>query len=194
MSIATEISRLQTAKANIKTAIENKGVTVPSNALLDTYNTYIAQISGGGSTGLEYETGTYIPAEDIARPLISFTKTHTVPPAFLSITDVTTTEIQPSDSCIGMNWTDTYRLFNGGYQYSTTAWRYGTIQYIYRGTSTSSVNTGTQHMSYNSDNTGNSGTTYPRYWVSTDGFHPYTSSTSRYWRAGRTYKWFAVWV
>ena len=51
MSIATEISRLQTAKANIKTAIENKGVTVPSNALLDTYNTYIAQISGGGSTG-----------------------------------------------------------------------------------------------------------------------------------------------
>lgn len=48
MSIASEISRLQTAKADIKTAIEAKGVTVPSNAKLDTYDTYVAQISGGG--------------------------------------------------------------------------------------------------------------------------------------------------
>ena len=48
MSIATEISRLQTAKADIKTAIEAKGVTVPSSATLDTYNTYVSQISGGG--------------------------------------------------------------------------------------------------------------------------------------------------
>lgn len=47
MSIASEITRLQTAKGNIKTAIENKGVTVPSNATLDTYNTYVNQISGG---------------------------------------------------------------------------------------------------------------------------------------------------
>lgn len=48
MSIATEISRLQTAKADIKSAIEAKGVTVPSNATLDTYDTYVSQISGGG--------------------------------------------------------------------------------------------------------------------------------------------------
>lgn len=50
MSIATEISRLQTAKADIKTAIEDKGVTVPSNALLDTYDTYISQISSASSS------------------------------------------------------------------------------------------------------------------------------------------------
>ena len=31
MSISTEIIRLQTAKSNIKTAIEAKGVTVPSH-------------------------------------------------------------------------------------------------------------------------------------------------------------------
>lgn len=48
MSIATEISRLQTAKADIKTAIINKGVQVPNNALIDTYDTYIAQIQTGG--------------------------------------------------------------------------------------------------------------------------------------------------
>lgn len=47
MSIATQIQRLQTAKADIKTAIKNKGVTIPSNATIDTYPTYVSQISGG---------------------------------------------------------------------------------------------------------------------------------------------------
>lgn len=47
MSIATEIQRLQTAKANIKTAIEAKGVSVPSSAKLDVYDDYVAQIGGG---------------------------------------------------------------------------------------------------------------------------------------------------
>ena len=50
MSIASEITRLQTAKADIKTAIEAKGVTVPSSAKLDDYDTYVSQISGGGGT------------------------------------------------------------------------------------------------------------------------------------------------
>lgn len=49
MSIATEISRLQTAKADIKTAIEAKGVTVPSSAKIDVFDDYIAQIPTGGS-------------------------------------------------------------------------------------------------------------------------------------------------
>ncbi len=49
MSIASDLSRLQGAKANIKTAIENKGVTVPSEAKLDSYNGYIQQISGGSA-------------------------------------------------------------------------------------------------------------------------------------------------
>lgn len=49
MSIATEISRLQTAKSDIKSAIELKGVTVPSSAKLDTYDDYIADIQTGAS-------------------------------------------------------------------------------------------------------------------------------------------------
>lgn len=44
MSIASEISRLNTAKADIKTAIQNKGVVVPSDKKIDTYPTYIGQI------------------------------------------------------------------------------------------------------------------------------------------------------
>lgn len=49
MSIASEIERLQEAKSNIKAAIENCGVEVPSSAKLDVYHEYIAQISSANS-------------------------------------------------------------------------------------------------------------------------------------------------
>lgn len=57
MSVATEISRLQTAKSDIKTAIEAKGVTVPSSAKIDTYDDYIAAIPSGASDGYIDDAG-----------------------------------------------------------------------------------------------------------------------------------------
>ena len=48
MSIATEITRLQTAKADLKTAIEGKGVTVPSATTLDGYAELVGDIESGG--------------------------------------------------------------------------------------------------------------------------------------------------
>ena len=55
MSIATEIQRLQTAKADIKAAIENKGVIV-GDGTIDTYAEKIGEISagGGGDNPLDY--------------------------------------------------------------------------------------------------------------------------------------------
>lgn len=61
MSVASEIARLQNAKASIKTAIENKGVTV-GDIKLDAYSAKIDEISAGVEpTGtLEItENGTY---------------------------------------------------------------------------------------------------------------------------------------
>ena len=55
MSIATELTRIQQAKADIKTAIEAKGVTVPSSATIDTYDDYVSQISGGGGIPIPSE-------------------------------------------------------------------------------------------------------------------------------------------
>lgn len=46
MSVASEIARLQNAKASIKTAIENKGVTV-GDIKLDAYSAKIDEISAG---------------------------------------------------------------------------------------------------------------------------------------------------
>lgn len=64
MSIATEISRIQSAKTDIKDAIEAKGVTVPSSALIDTYDEYIDQIpTGGGNYDLSIRySNTSIPS------------------------------------------------------------------------------------------------------------------------------------
>lgn len=56
MSIANEIQRLQSAKADIKSAIEEKGVTV-GNGTIDTYAEKISQISSGGG-GAEINMGT----------------------------------------------------------------------------------------------------------------------------------------
>ena len=53
MSIASEITRLQVAKADIKTAIESKGVSVPSSALIDEYPGYVDAIQQGGAPSLQ---------------------------------------------------------------------------------------------------------------------------------------------
>lgn len=49
MSVTSEITRLQNAKADLKTAIEGKGVTVSSSTKLDGYAALVDSISGGGS-------------------------------------------------------------------------------------------------------------------------------------------------
>lgn len=56
MTVASEITRLQTAKADARTSIINKWVDVPANATLDTYHTYIDMIQQGWELGsvIEY--------------------------------------------------------------------------------------------------------------------------------------------
>lgn len=47
MSIQSELNRLQSAKASLKTAIQNKGVTVPGTTTLDGYSALVQQIETG---------------------------------------------------------------------------------------------------------------------------------------------------
>lgn len=51
MTIADQITRLNNAKAAIKTSLENKGVTVSDSALLDEYAAFIDGIVVGGNEG-----------------------------------------------------------------------------------------------------------------------------------------------
>lgn len=52
MSVQSEITRMQNAKAAIKAAIEGKGVTVPDGTLLDGMASLIESIEAGGGGGL----------------------------------------------------------------------------------------------------------------------------------------------
>ena len=61
MSIASEITRLQNAKAALKSSIEAKGVTVPQDAKIDTYAELIDSIPTGSK---EYEPICFASLED----------------------------------------------------------------------------------------------------------------------------------
>ena len=52
MSIQTELTRITNAKTAIKTAIEDKGVTVPTGTLLDGMAALIKSIEAGGGAGI----------------------------------------------------------------------------------------------------------------------------------------------
>lgn len=69
MSIQTELARLTNAKAAIQTAIEGKGVTVPSGTLLDGMAALIDAIEAGGVQFGKFTTityGSFVPTEDIS--------------------------------------------------------------------------------------------------------------------------------
>lgn len=53
MSIASDVTRIESAKAAIKAAIEDKGVTVPDATLLDGMAALIESIEAGGSIRVE---------------------------------------------------------------------------------------------------------------------------------------------
>lgn len=55
MSIQTELNRLQNAKNSLKTAIQNKGVTVPSTTTLDGYAALVQQIETGDMQQVVYD-------------------------------------------------------------------------------------------------------------------------------------------
>ena len=152
----------------------------------------IVNVAGGGG-GLTYETGTYTPTADTARPTITWTNTHTEAPVLVLFSDQTGTAHSTTNSNYNFMYCDFYKLWGYGIPYSSSGFRYAVAYYSYRGNSTSSISSSATVITNNSDSTSSSGTTYPRYWASPTDFHPYSGSTSRYWRSGRTYKWIAVW-
>lgn len=153
----------------------------------------VVNVAGGGGGGLEYETGTYTTSSNIARPTITWSKAHTEAPVFVHMCDVTGTSHNTTYSNYAFTYCDPYKLWGYGYPYTSSGFRYAIAYYSYRGSSTSNISSAVFHITNNSDSTSSSGTDYPRYWVSPTDFHPYSNSSSRYWRTGRTYKWIAVW-
>ena len=99
MSISSEITRLSGNVSDALTAIAAKGVTIPSGSNSDDLATLIGQIqTGGGSSGLVYETGTYTPASDTVQPTITFSNSHSTKPFLALISDATGTTLSTNYS------------------------------------------------------------------------------------------------
>lgn len=124
-------------------------------------------------------------------PTITFANSHSTTPILVALVDSSAASGITSNSNVLFCFFDPYRCFGNGYPYSTSATRYAVAYYSYRGsnnTSSSGV-----LVTNNSDNTSSSSTAYSRYWATATNFHPYSNSSSRYFRANRDYKWIAIW-
>ena len=182
---------------------DEAGSSVTVEALLVTQNgTYTAptgtayspvtvNVSGGG--GLEYESGTWTPTSDIANYTVQFSKTHSSLPIFAAIYDETGDYSSTNNSMAGWFYFDFYQLFGEAVYPSSSSHYYGYARRQYRTTNASSFTSSGSDITYPYTNTGTSSASYPRYWVSESGLEANSGSTTRYWEAGRTYKWIAVW-
>ena len=102
MSIQTELTRLTNAKAAIQTAIEGKGVTVPSGTLLDGMAALIESIEAGGSGGMKVEVFSITPADQMPEGIYEIGETTITNPHFCVCFDGT----QPAS-----NNTDTRKYY-----------------------------------------------------------------------------------
>lgn len=148
--------------------------------------------SGGG--GLVYETGTWTPASDITNTTISLSNTHTSAPFFYLISDETGTYSGTTNSNYSVAYYNFHQLFGALWYVDETSYRYGEARIFYKGTSAGTIS-GTQvYITTPYTSASDTTTSQSRYWATESRIRAYANSASRYWRAGRTYKWIAVWV
>ena len=150
---------------------------------------------GGAPSGLECESGTFIPSEDIARPTIYFTNTHAEPPSYFAVSDVHEATGLTGDSILFVEFTCNARMFGAPFPYNATGmyFRYATWHSVVEA-SNSAINQFYGTCGKSVDDTPATTTNYPLYWADETAIYPYTDSASRYFRSGRTYKWIAVWA
>lgn len=135
---------------------------------------------------LEYEEGEYLPAEDIARPIISFSREHTKPPTLIALYDTMETAMSGSSYIMAFLYFDVYQYVGTPLGYGSYK-VYGWASYYRTATSINS-NAFTQY-DYAGNRTG------ARYFANAEFFRPYGGSDTQYGLAGgRTYKWIAIWA
>ena len=156
------------------------------NAILGTL------VAGGG--GLEYESGTWTPSQNVASTWISFTNTHTVAPFFFSIWDNTGTYDDTTNSQYMVTYFNNAQVFGSPMYTSDSSLRYASAVRGYRLSNATSITNQTTNITAPYTDTSDSSTSYSRFWAKETGIKAESYSSSVYWRAGRTYKWIAVWA
>lgn len=128
MAISDELTRIQTAKADIKASIEAKGVTVPSSALIDEYADYVDEISGGGGGQAEEDLKNLIE-RDITSITIPSGTTSIGVSAFYGCSGLTSVTIPNSVTLIDeFAFAYIYNTFNITIPNSVTTINYGAFK------------------------------------------------------------------
>ena len=127
MSVQSEITRIESAKTAIATAIEGKGVTVPTGTKLDGLAALVESIEAGGGADIspwsDMVTFSIIPAEDLTGYIdfTSFTPDITsLPDAFILGQRAKTSGSPYVQSIFRMNTWNTWRRLYYGENGSTS--------------------------------------------------------------------------
>lgn len=137
-----------------------------------------AGTASGGGGGLEYEEGTFAPSEDITGVYISFTNTHTDRPLYVSIYDTGDFSVLSTNS-LYYHIIDNFVGLTGSPLYSGIYGRHNVGYRNSNGAVASSTVTYTNETTY-------------EFYLDPSQFR--AGDGSKYFRAGRTYKWIAVWA
>lgn len=162
-----------TELTSVADAIRTKGGTSASLSFPTGFVSAISAISGG----LEYEEGTWTPTSDASSVTFPFTNSHSTAPALGIVVDATGTVVTTNYSPVLEISISFIRLF--GVKVQTTGTNlYNESAYLWSWET---------NMIRKSEKTYDLG-------LSTTGYTPPKYNSSYYWRAGRTYKWIAIWI
>lgn len=149
--------------------------------------------AGGGGGGLVYETGTFTPTEDIARPTIYFSGTHSKNPFFVGMFDMVDE--------LDLSYTNVINAFS--FVYPHILWGKAIAGNIYANkwgfvcSNTRDNNTGNAvnmtMLLVNSERTSTNSNADVGYYVSPEWFKPRALYDTYKWKAGKTYQWIAIW-
>lgn len=166
----------------LKTLIDLTGDTATASdvALGKLFHLANGEQAVGTGGGLEYETGTWSPSSNTTTaPTISFSKTHTGPPAFIAMSK-TGTGSNAQNAYLRYNWVDMSRAIADWGTPSSGTW-YKSYEFLtYANTSTSETNYTTTHTNDITRINGSS-------------FEPYNGN-SKTFRSTYVYNWIAIWV
>ena len=165
--------------------------TLERNGTFDVTN--LAQVLTSFPDGFNYETGTFSPSSDVATYNISFSRTHSWMPFFAMVVDVTGTYDSTTNTSHYMCYHNYLQAWSELDKMASSTNVYGYTHIAYRSAGTSSFVYNQYPFYYSFTNTSSTNQNYPRYWITETGIKAQTVSTA-YWRAGRTYRWFAIWT
>ena len=177
--------------------------TIASNAASasDIANGKLAYVNGslvtgtasGGGGGLEYEMGTWTPTSDIDDDTITFANTHNKAPWFYMVSDVTNDLNYGTTTNINCFYNNFSQLFGDPIPSTASTIIYGFEHNRYTNSS-GSLTHATTNITTPYTSTSDTSIANSRFWATETGIKAYTTNNFRKWRAGRTYKWIAIWA